>query len=321
MRKLNWKTAARVIFSAGLLVWLTFLIDWKQMIRIWSQVQIIWILAAIAWIILSMIISVQKWQMVLKAQDINLSWTELWKAYWAGIFFNNFLPSSIGGDALRIWWVGKCTRDNPGAATSVIIERILATIGLAVTGLIGAALVDRADERVIALFVVLILVSFTLLGIISWRGFSQWAAKRPGRVITFLKNMVGHGIKFRRQSGRLFIVIILSVAFQTAVVGVNYSIFRSLHVSTLAAGDLLYVIPAISVAAMLPLGINGYGLREGAYIVMLASYQISPGVAVSASLLFVFLVSLCSLYGAYTWHKQQLKGDMTDVEFREITNS
>jgi uncharacterized membrane protein YbhN (UPF0104 family) len=77
-----------------------------------------------------MVISVTKWQLLLYAKKINLSWIELWHAYWAGLFFNNFLPSSIGGDALRIIWVGKSRGDSSGAAASVIVERILATAGI-----------------------------------------------------------------------------------------------------------------------------------------------------------------------------------------------
>lgn len=321
MCKVNWKTAARMIISAGLLIWLALVMDWQQLAQVWSRVEPGWILGAVASIVISMLISVQKWKLLLEAQGINLSWPELWQAYWAGLFFNNFLPSSIGGDALRIWWVGKRAGDTPGAATSVITERILATAGLAVTGLIGAALVGKADSRAVSLFVILTVLSLGLMGMLARGSLPRWAQLRQGRIASFLKGMAGHGHKFHRQTCRLARVGILSVAFQIAVVGVNYCIFRSLHIDALLTGDLLYVIPVISVAAMLPLGINGYGLREGAYVVMLEAYRVPAGTAVSASLLFVFLVSLCSLYGGYTWHNYRSEGDRTDVEVQHIANS
>lgn len=321
MRKLNWKTAARMIISAGLLVWLSYLIDWKDMAQVWNRVEPAWILGALAWIFISMIISVRKWQLILEAQDILLSWQELWKAYWAGLFFNNFLPSSIGGDALRIWWIGRSADDNPGAAASVITERILAAAGLALTGLIGAALVSRPDSRAVGLFVILVLVSLGWLGLISWGSLPRRAQLSSGRIVSFLKGMAEHGRKYRHKPSLLVQAGILSIAFQITVVAVNYCIFRSLNVSILTGEALLYVIPVISVAAMLPLGINGYGLREGAYVVMLGFYQIPAGTAISASLVFVFLVSICSLYGGYTWYNQHSKGDITDVEIQSVADS
>ena len=323
--KLNWKTAARAIISAGLLAWLFFLIDWKDLAQVWRGLEPAWILAAIAAIVISMIISVRKWQLVLDAQNIRLSWNELWKAYWAGLFFNNFLPSSIGGDGLRIWWVGKVARDNSGAATSVIVERILATTGLALTGLVAAAFVNRLDNRIvisaIILFMILIVVSLGLLGLICLGLFPRWAEDRKGKIISFLRKMTAHGQKLKHQPSRLVRVGILSVAFQLAVVLVNYFIFRALQLTALTWWDLLYVIPVISVAAMLPLGINGYGLREGAYVALLGMYQVPASTALSASLLFVFLVSLCSLYGGISWLHCRIKGEFVDGKVQSSTNS
>lgn len=314
MQRLNWKIATRMIVSAGLLVWLFLLNDWKDIGHVWSGVQPGWIVAAIACIVVSMIVSVRKWQLVLDAQGMNLSWSELWKCYWAGLFFNNFLPSSMGGDALRIWWIGNTTHDNPGATSSVVVERILATAGLAITGLMAAAFVISPDERAVTLFVILIIVSLVLMGIICWGALPRWTQHRQGLISSFLRDMAGHGIKLRHRPGRLVRVATLSAVFQLLVVAVNYCIFQALHVTALTWWDLIYVIPVISVAAMLPLGINGYGLREGAYVVLLGFYQIPASTALSCSLLFVFLVSLCSLYGGYTWYNHGSKGEITDVK-------
>lgn len=320
-RTLNWKIVARLIISAGLLTWLSFNVNWIDIARIWHEIELVWILGAVAWIIISMIISVRKWNLVLEAQDIHLPWQELWRAYWAGLFFNNFLPSSIGGDALRIWWIGKTARDNPGAAASVITERILATLGLAVTGLIASAFISRSDSRVVILFAILIVTSLSLLAWASWGSLPRRIKLSQGRIFSFLNRMAEHGKKYSHEAGRLIMAGILSTAFQIAVVAVNYCIFRSLHINALSVWDMLYVIPVISVAAMLPFGINGYGLREGAYVVLLAGYGIPAGTAFSASLLFVFLVSLCSLYGGCIWYYCHRKGDMANVEMRGVADS
>lgn len=320
MHKLNWKPVARILVSAGLLAWLGFIIDWPAMALVWRHLDPNWILAAVVWIVISILVSVPKWGLVLASLGIHLSYGELWRAYWAGLFFNNLLPSSIGGDALRIWWAGQSSGDHPGAATSVITERILATTGLALTGLAGALLAVDPDRRAIGLFGLLVIISLALMGLIAWGKTPRWVQRSHRRSLSFLNDMAGHGGKFGRQWRRLITVGALSVVFQVAVVAVNYCIFRSLGVKTLPFEDLLYIVPFISAVSMLPVGINGFGLREGAYVLTLAAYQIPAATAVSASLIFVFLVSLCSLYGAYTWHNRRRKGDI-DVELQSRSDS
>jgi len=197
--KLNWKLVARTIISAGLLVWLALLIDWKDLNQVWGGVEPDWVLVSIVWIVISVVISVRKWQLVLKGQDIHLPGSELWKSYWAGLFLNNFLPSSIGGDAMRIWWVGQVVHDSPGAATSVVVERILATTGLALTGLVASAFISRPDGRVVALFASLIVVSLLLLSLICGGHLPRWTEGGRGRLISFFKGMTGHGKKLKHQ--------------------------------------------------------------------------------------------------------------------------
>lgn len=320
LSKINWKIVARSIISAGLLLWLALSIDWRDLSQIWRGVEFGWIMAAIAWIVISVLVSVEKWRLVLEAQDLHLPRYELWKSYWGGLFFNNFLPSSIGGDAMRIWWAGKSAHDNPGAAISVVVERILSTTGLALTGLAAAAFVSQPDSRVVSLFVILVVLSLGLMGLICWGYIPCRAQASTSKIISFLKGMVQHGAKLKHQSGKLVIVIILSVAFQLTVIGVNFCIFQALQITALCWWNLVYVIPVISVVSMLPVGINGYGLREGAYVVLLGFYQIPASTAFSASILFVFLVSLCSLYGGYTWYNH-FRGENADVKITSIKNS
>jgi len=321
MQKINWKIVARTIISAGLLAWLVLMIDWKDLRQVLIGTKPQWIAAAMVCIVISMFISVSKWQLVLEAQGIKLRWKELWKAYWAGLFFNNFLPSSIGGDTLRIIWAGKAIHDMAGAATSVVVERILATTGLALTGLLAVAFIAKPNGLTVALFIALIIITLVLLGLMSLGSLPSWTDQKRGRIICFLRAMAGHSLQFKSQQNRLIIVVVLSFVFQVAVVGVNYCIFQALQVSGLSLWDVLYIIPVTSVAAMLPLGINGYGVREGSYVALLALYQIPASTAFTASLLFAFLVSICSLYGGYTWFNHRTEGDFADVEIQSFPDS
>lgn len=295
------KVAARATVSLALLTWLAWSVSWEEVLPVLRRLDPGWLGLAVIWIIASMAVSVHKWWLVLQAQGLHLPGKELWKAYWAGLFFNNFLPSSIGGDALRIIWVRGLIGDTAGAAASVVVERILATAGLALTGLVGALTAAGPDWQIVTVFMTLIGVSLFLMVLVLTARVPGWLEKREGKPASLIKGLAGHGSRLQGHGRKLGLVLVLSVVFQVCVVGVNYAIFQALHLSTVGWWEALYVIPATSAAAMIPAGINGYGLREGAYVALLGLYGVPRGLAMTASLLFAFMVSLCSLYGGLLW--------------------
>jgi len=313
MTRKNSHTLLRSSISIILLAWLASSIDWRQLVASLRVVEMTWIMAAIGWIVVSIAVSTWKWREVLKAQGLELPWHQLWNAYWEGQFFNNFLPSSIGGDAMRIIRIGQLCGDAAGVTASVVVERILATIGLSITGLIGCLLISQPDYRIIMIFAALVLVGLLLMAIIIRGSWPAWMEKRTGRLVTFIQGMQVHGNRFQGQGARLIGITLLSVAFQVGVAAVNYCIFQGLHIQSVGILDTLYIVPLASVVAMLPFGINGYGLREGAYVALLGMYSVDKGTAFIASLLFAFLVSLCSLYGAWVWLTYRSKEVVSNV--------
>lgn len=318
---INWKLAARVVVSLGLLGWFVFSIEWHEIGRAVSGMNYFWLLAAVLWVILAVVVSVIKWRIILLAQGIKLAWRELWRIYWAGLFFNNFLPSSIGGDALRILWVGKSAGDAAGAAASVVTERILATTGLALVGIMAALCVSSGRSGILMLFVALLLVTVILLAVLMSGWLPALLKNRENRITCFLYNLSCHGRRIRKKPGAIVSALFWSVVFQICVVAVNFCVFNGLKLFQINWMDSMYVIPAVSVAAMLPLGINGYGLREGAYISLLSPYGVSAADAFASSIIFAFVISLCSLWGGWVWICRRRKGGEDDVKFASIQNS
>jgi len=305
----------RIAISMALIIWFVKAFDWRQIVGIIHNAQVLYLFVAIIWIIAAVLVSTYKWQIILRAQGLDLSLKKLWQIYWMGLFFNNFLPSSIGGDALRIFWVGKETQDSPGATTSVVIERILATTALALVGLVGCLVIPNPWPEVIMMFVLLIILTMILLILIIFGKLPGFILKRQNRVTQFLMGLIHHGHNVRKRPMAILWATVWSIVFQVCVVGTNYSIFRGLNLETVGWLKLLYVIPVTSVAAMLPLGINGYGVREGAYVLLLRPYNVPQAGAFTASLLFAFLVSVCSLWGGWLWlrrdHRQSFSLDET----------
>jgi len=282
--------------SIFILAWLAYFLQWQELITILSGVKISWLLCSIVFIIASMVISVYKWQVVLQAQGMQFGYMELWRAYWVGLFFNNFLPSSIGGDAMRILWIASICGDTPGATNSVVIERILATAGMGMVGLLGAILVARPNSVVVFLYLALTVISGLLIIVVLGMPFLKWSRENANPVAHFFQRLSVHSCRLQGNWGKLLQVVLASIVFHISVVAIGFSIFRSLGLN-ISVIESIYVIPLTIAAAMVPIGVNGYGLREGAYIALLGGYGISSNGAFASSVMFAFLVSMCSLYG------------------------
>jgi len=252
-------------------------------------------------IILSMLISALKWKILLDAQNNRISFIQLFRIYVTSLFFNNFLPSSIGGDGVRIYLAGRHCDRTSSAAASVVVERAIATISLSFLGLAG--ILSAVKPLMVALwplaFFMLAGIMITLILITGWTpGMIQ---KRKGKFRDSWIAFSASAGSLKHKPAALCTSLILSLLFQVNVAMVVASIIWGLGLPVPAPADMFYITSASSVLAMIPAGINGYGLREGAYIMLLHPYGYSSSSALSVSLLFALFVSVFSLAGGLDW--------------------
>ncbi|KAF1084025.1 hypothetical protein SPSYN_02937 [Sporotomaculum syntrophicum] len=312
------KILLKTIVSVILMAWLVKTIEWGQIANLLRNARLSWLLLAFLFVIISVLVSAYKWQLICRASGLKCELKELWKIYWCGLFFNNFMPSSIGGDALRIYWAGRYTGDATGTGTSVVVERVLATVGLSFLGLLAAPLVQIQVPYLKAFFIAMILGSlFVLVLILSPLSLlmSRLFAGFP-KVTALLNGLNTHGSRLRSQKGLIFMSLLWSVIFQFCVVMVNISILHAFCVDRIALLEACLIIPATSVAAMIPIGINGYGTREGAYAALFAYFGVNRAEAIAVSVVFALIVTISSLWGGWLWfrNEQNLKGQLFQAE-------
>ncbi|MBW6469371.1 MAG: flippase-like domain-containing protein, partial [Coriobacteriia bacterium] len=105
-----------------------------------------WFLAAFGAVYAAIVLSAYKWLLLLRARGYSVGIVRLTRHYLVGLFFNNFLPTSVGGDVVRAWDVGKDLDDAPGGAASVIAERLIASLGLGLTAALGLPFVEAGPQ-------------------------------------------------------------------------------------------------------------------------------------------------------------------------------
>lgn len=284
---------ARVGVSLALMGVIFYRMDLGQLVGLMRGADVRFLAMATGLVVVGLVIGAYRWQRLLTALGILVPLRTLVASYFVGLFFNNFLPTSMGGDVVRIYDVAQYSRRPSASAASVIAERALSSLAQGLIALLGLALgydvARRFSGEIMALFAVLCLILLVLLFGDRW-----------GRRIALLKGKVREAlasISFCLRDKSLALrVVFISLLFHAVIVLINYAILEALgaHVSLIYC---FLVIPIILFITLLPVSINGLGIREWAYIYFFGRLGLSMTEAVAASLMFFFLLILVSLIG------------------------
>lgn len=256
---------------------------------------------AVLLVIAAVAVSAYKWQWLLIAQGVQVPLSRLFSSYLVGLFFNNFLPTNIGGDVVRIHDIARRTGRTAEAAASVIGERLLAALALGITAGIGLLLSYQVSGGFTGIVIAVLVISTLIVALFA----SPRAQRALGRWIRLpdffslrqrLSRFAAAMALSLRNPWIVLWVIVLSMVFHSIVVLFTYYTFLALGASVPLVYCFLFV-PIISAIQMLPISVSGFGVREGAYVYFFGWVGLSVTQAVTASLMFWALVALVSLAG------------------------
>lgn len=284
--------------SLGLLAALAWAADLRHLPERLAGLAPGWLAVAAGAVVASIAISVLKWGLILARRGHPLPVVRLTRHYLVGLFFNNLMPGTVGGDAMRAWATTRDTGEVPEAVGSVLAERLIAGAGLGLTAALGLLLLPDGARFALPVTVFLA-INLGLIGLLLMPRLADGAARAilpsgwaEGTTAT-LRALRG-GIRDPRIA---LPVLGLSVMFQTLVAAVNAALFAALDVRV-GFGACLIFTPMIFALTMLPLSLSGFGVREAAYAYFFAFVGIPLADAVAVSLAFFLIVALVSLPGA-----------------------
>jgi glycosyltransferase 2 family protein len=315
---MRWKLVARITVTAALLVAVTWRLDVAAVARRASRLEGLWTAAALLVVFVAIAVSAWKWGLVLAWRCRPLPYRRLFRHYLVGLFFNNILPTSVGGDAVRAWEAARDTADVPEAVGSVITERLVAGAALGVTALIGLPFVG-STPRLFALVLTFLVIDVALVAAFVAPRVAEGVARSlvPRRLagaretLAATIGVVRESVREPRLFARLFA---LSVLFQLLVAAVNACLFEAMGVPVSLARCVVYT-PMIFTITMLPVSLSGLGVREAAYVYFFAQAGVSQADAVAASLLFFVVVGLASLPGAPLFALGRRRGRVGESRF------
>ncbi|MBE0476058.1 MAG: flippase-like domain-containing protein [Coriobacteriia bacterium] len=294
-------TVLRALLSAALLAFVLSHVELTAVSGALRSLDTPWLLASAAAVYAAVALSAFKWGVLLRARGRPLRLLRLTRHYLVGLFFNNFLPTSVGGDVVRAWDAGRDLDDAAEAAASVVAERLIASVALALTAAIGLPFVEERAGAAAAVAVVGVAgVGLSALFLAPGLSERMVSSAMRGRFETIAgwvdrtSRAVGETL---RRPGTVLGVLALSVGFQGLVALVNWCLFRALG-SPIGFGECVVYTSIVSAATMVPVSVSGHGVREAGYAYFFALAGVGPAAAVTASLLFFSVVAACTLPGA-----------------------
>ncbi|MCG7852634.1 MAG: flippase-like domain-containing protein [Methanosarcinaceae archaeon] len=301
------------ILASGALVWFVLRkISAGELLDVWIRTIDHWpyLVLALAIPAIGVTVSALRLRILLEAQGIRLPLIELCKANLVGAFYNQIFPSTIGGDVARGFWISRLKafaveKTAPSESilvsfTAIGVDRVIGAFGILVTGLLAAIVSPSIVRQAPGLGAVLPLVA---AGIIALALLPRIPARSAGRwlfSISILRKlrekavMIYGALKAYRTFRRyLAVAFLLSMGLQLTIIAQYWTLAIALQIGV-SLWALAILIPIVTLISMLPITINGIGLRENALYVLGVSLGFNASSAVA--LAWAFLV--CKLFWA-----------------------
>jgi uncharacterized protein (TIRG00374 family) len=299
---------AKVAVSAALLAYLLSTTDLRAIEDRVRAADLLDLLGAVACFILMLALATWRWQLLLGALGAPAPIRRLTASYLVATFFNNFLPSNIGGDIVR---VRDSSRLTGSVATSLAVVGIDRVLGFGALYLLAAVAFVLAPPTVRGLAG----ARAVLLGLALLFGFLAYIFFRPGTARWLMsvsrldsiewaraqfEVVQGAVHAYRARIRTIWIAGAASVVLQTLVVVYYLAVARGLGIPLPASAAFL-MVPLCTLLQAVPVSFNGWGLREGLFAHYFSQVGLSRPSALAFSLVGAGLMVLLSLSGAIAW--------------------
>jgi len=264
----------------------------------------------------TLVVSAYQWQCLLNAEKIPLDLTKLINLYMVGIAFNHFLPTSMGGDAVKIYYVGRESRNMPGSASAAVMSRITGFFGMILVAYPALLIFHDAFPQSVTFL--LLLLSLLVLAMVAGTFifaslFSRFAQVKKMQLAIdsllpgFIRKKLNLGgifekaidigntlIMSAKKPRSMIFSTLFGVMFHVVACLNYYSYGLALHINV-PLYFYFVAIPLVSLVGFLPVSIGGFGLREGALVYV---FEVAAHVAGPTTLTLAFMMDIQMLFFA-----------------------
>jgi hypothetical protein len=260
-----------------------------------------WLVGGLATYTLAVFLSTVRWAQVLEALDLRSDLPPLVSHTLAGMFVSNFLPSTVGGDVLRVTRLSAANGQRHTSVASVVVERLTGFFVLPFITLVALfgnptlLHLGQASRLSLTLALATLAALVVILVLVASPGVGERFA---GRSWLGFVSAVHLGLaRMRRDPGAALGVLVSALAYQLTMVAAAWMAGHAMGIQV-GWSAMMAFIPIVAIAQVLPISVSGLGLREGALVILLVPLGVSSGQAVAFGLLLYGMNMVVSLLGA-----------------------
>jgi len=295
-RRFRLKSLMRVGGTLALAGFLAARLNWAELGRAVTHLDPWAFWGSVGVFLMAQFVSTIRWRQLALDADFRAPVGRFGAWYAAGMFCNLVLPTSVGGDVVRTWYLAHQAEGPPmgrtrRAATSVLLDRGTGLLVLIALAGVASMVSPVALTPQVTWFLYAVL-GCTAVGLVVGLTASGWV----GRKVPKLAPLIAQGWDFAGKPGLVAVSLALSVLVQVASVVQVGLIGKGLGLEVPWA---VYgcVVPLVTLLTLLPVSVSGMGLREAGYAALLAGFGVTAPEAVALSLLGFAATSLVALLG------------------------
>jgi glycosyltransferase 2 family protein len=261
-----------------------------------------WIGMAITVTFLQIFVGVLRWREISAECGAPLATKQAMRFNLIGTFFNQTLPSSIGGDAVRLWLVARSGAGWRAATYSIFVDRAIGLIALAVIIVASLpwsySLIRDSHGRSALLFVDFAALAggmgFLVLGRLPWPWLKRWW----GTHHLYACSVIANRVIFSRERGPK--VVVLSLLVHVLAVVIAWCVVQSIS-APVVFSQIFQLVPPVMLITMLPISIAGWGVREATMGLAFGYAGLAANEGVNISLLFGAVSFIVGAFGGLVW--------------------
>jgi len=300
---LRW--AVKIAVSAGLMAFLLGKISLADLAGLVQRMDRGLMLAALGVFFASNVAGWLQWHVLLRASGVELRPAATFRFYFVGLFFNNFLPANIGGDAVKIYDVSRLGASVYQVIAVTLLDRVLGVFSLCLLAIAADLFLIAREPMPYAMYLgVFAACLVPALGFYFFRPLGNWLRRSVLRFRALSMDarataVIDHLSPFRGRRQLVARLVAYSLGIQALRVWTHVLVGMALGVTMTprVAAQFFVFVPILSLAMIPPITINGLGIREALGIVLFAAAGIASTDAFALEFITYIISILVSLFG------------------------
>ncbi|MBN2894906.1 MAG: flippase-like domain-containing protein [Campylobacterales bacterium] len=299
------KTALKLLITVGIFYLLFQYVDFDHVLHVLAKSHGGWIALAFVLQIASTLLAAYRWRLIMRELEFNEPVRFYVQSYFRGTFFNQVLPGSIGGDAVRAIELVQKGYDKKEVLSGILADRVIGLVGLLVLNLIANTLFYGTFPAWL----------HQLLYLITLGGIGGFALLFMMERFSFLSRFSFSNlfVRLSRRFNRLYADRVMLLRHIAITVAVHLLTVLSIYMLSLSVDahlsltTLLVAIPPVFLLTIVPISLAGWGVREGGMVGILLLIGAQKEIVLVVSVLYGLLLILASIPGAWFWNRYKIE--------------